>query len=399
MKFTQYLLLAAKGCAMGMADVVPGVSGGTIAFISGIYEELIESIKSVNGTALRLLGTLRLKEFWRHVNGRFLLPVLIGIGIAIFSLARLMTYLLTHHPIAIWSFFFGLIVASALLVARQIGHWNVRTVAACLVGAAAAWWITIATPTETPDTWWFIMLSGAIAICAMILPGISGAFILLLLGKYQFIMQAVGDLNIPVIVIFVVGAVAGIISFSHLLSWLLKHWHDVTVAVLMGFMVGSLNKVWPWKEVVETYTDSHGKIMPLVESNVAPGRFEALTQQDALLAEAIVLCIVGFLAIYCIELAARIVVKKQEEKPCGVSDLSAGRWGTPPRQPISRRNSNARGLPTAPTPSTNCPKSGRWSACWRRLPTCAASTSRSPTNARSWRCSTTCRTMRGWSAP
>jgi len=334
MKFTQYLLLAAKGCAMGMADVVPGVSGGTIAFISGIYEELIESIKSVNGTALRLLGTLRLKEFWRHVNGRFLLPVLIGIGIAIFSLARLMTYLLTHHPIAIWSFFFGLIVASALLVARQIGHWNVRTVAACLVGAAAAWWITIATPTETPDTWWFIMLSGAIAICAMILPGISGAFImlsgaiaicamilpgisgafiLLLLGKYQFIMQAVGDLNIPVIVIFVVGAVAGIISFSHLLSWLLKHWHDVTVAVLMGFMVGSLNKVWPWKEVVETYTDSHGKIMPLVESNVAPGRFEALTQQDALLAEAIVLCVVGFLAIYGIELAARIVVKKREE--------------------------------------------------------------------------------------
>ena len=228
--------------------------------------------------------------------------MLLGIAVAIFSLARLMTYLLMHHPIAIWSFFFGLIVASALLVARQIGHWNVRTVAACLVGAAAAWWITIATPTETPD-----------AICAMILPGISGAFILLLLGKYQFIMQAVGDLNIPVIVIFVVGAVAGIISFSHLLSWLLKHWHDVTVAVLMGFMVGSLNKVWPWKEVVETYTDSHGKIMPLVESNVAPGRFEALTQQDALLAEAIVLCIVGFLAIYCIELAARIVVKKQEE--------------------------------------------------------------------------------------
>ena len=169
------------------------------------------------------------------------------------------------------------------------------------------------TPAETPDTWWFILLSGAIAICAMILPGISGAFILLLLGKYQFIMQAVGDLNVPVIVIFVVGAAAGIISFSHLLSWLLKHWHDVTVAVLMGFMVGSLNKVWPWKEVVETYTDSHGKIMPLVERNIAPGRFEALAQQDALLGEAVVLCLVGFLTIYCIELAARIVVKKREE--------------------------------------------------------------------------------------
>ena len=313
MNFSRYIVLALKGCAMGMADVVPGVSGGTIAFISGIYEELLDSIRSINATALKLLLKLRLGEFWRHINGSFLLPVLLGIAIAIFSLARLMTYLLTYHPIAIWSFFFGLIIASALLVARQIGRWDWRSLLAFVAGAAAAWWITVATPAETPNDWWFVMLSGAIAICAMILPGISGAFILLLLGKYQFIMQAVGDLNIPVIVIFVVGAVAGIISFSHLLSWLLKHWHDVTVAVLMGFMVGSLNKVWPWKEVVETYTDSHGKIMPLVESNVAPGRFEALTQQDALLAEAIVLCIVGFLAIYCIELAARIVVKKQEE--------------------------------------------------------------------------------------
>ena len=313
MNFSRYIVLALKGCAMGMADVVPGVSGGTIAFISGIYEELLDSIRSINASALKLLLKLRLGEFWRHINGSFLLPVLLGIAIAIFSLARLMTYLLTYHPIAIWSFFFGLIIASALLVARQIGRWDWRSLLAFVAGAAAAWWITVATPAETPNDWWFVMLSGAIAICAMILPGISGAFILLLLGKYQFIMQAVGDLNIPVIVIFVVGAVAGIISFSHLLSWLLKHWHDVTVAVLMGFMVGSLNKVWPWKEVVETYTDSHGKIMPLVESNVAPGRFEALTQQDALLAEAIVLCIVGFLAIYCIELAARIVVKKQEE--------------------------------------------------------------------------------------
>ena len=310
---TNYLLLALKGCAMGMADVIPGVSGGTIAFISGIYTELIESIKSFNPTALKLLGRFEFRKFWRHINGSFLFSVLLGIGIAIFSLARLMTYRLAHHPIEIWSFFFGLIVASAAFVARDIRKWNLTSLLGLLVGTALAFWITIASPTQTPNDWWFIMLSGAVAICAMILPGISGAFILLLLGKYQFIMQAVGDLNIPVIVIFVVGAVAGIISFSHLLSWLLKHWHDVTVAVLMGFMVGSLNKVWPWKEVVETYTDSHGKIMPLVESNVAPGRFEALTQQDALLAEAIVLCIVGFLAIYCIELAARIVVKKREE--------------------------------------------------------------------------------------
>ena len=298
---------------MGMADVVPGVSGGTIAFISGIYEELLDSIRSVNTTALKLLVKLRFGEFWRHINGSFLLPVLTGIAIAIFSLARLMTYLLTHHPIAIWSFFFGLIIASALLVAKQIGHWNWRTVLAFIIGVAVAWWITVATPAETPNDWWFIMLSGAIAICAMILPGISGAFILLLLGKYQYIMQAVGDLNIPVILIFIVGAVAGIISFSHLLSWLLKHVHDITVSVLMGFMVGSLNKVWPWKETVETYTDSHGNLQPLVESNITPGQFEALYDKPSLLLEAAVLCAVGFLTIYGIEQIARIIGKKQEK--------------------------------------------------------------------------------------
>lgn len=313
MNFSRYIVLALKGCAMGMADVVPGVSGGTIAFISGIYEELLDSIRSVDATALRLLLRFRLAEFWRHINGRFLLPVLLGIAVAIFSLARLMTYLLTNHPIAIWSFFFGLIVASALLVARQIGRWDWRTVLAFAVGAAAAWWITVATPAETPDDWWFVMLSGAIAICAMILPGISGAFILLLLGKYQYIMHAVGEFDIPVIAVFVIGAAAGIISFSHLLSWLLKHWHDVTVAVLMGFMVGSLNKVWPWKETVETYLDSHGVAQPLVQNNIAPGTFEQLTGQPSLLVQAILLGIVGFLVIYGIELVARMIVKKQEE--------------------------------------------------------------------------------------
>lgn len=313
MKFSRYIILALKGCAMGMADVVPGVSGGTIAFISGIYEELLDSIRSVNATALKLLLRFRFAEFWCHINGRFLLPVLLGIAVAIFSLARLMTYLLVNHPIAIWSFFFGLIVASALLVARQIGRWDWRTLLAFVVGAVAAWWITVATPAETPNDWWFVMLSGAIAICAMILPGISGAFILLLLGKYQYIMHAVGEFNIPVIVVFVIGAAAGIISFSHLLSWLLKHWHDVTVAVLMGFMVGSLNKVWPWKETVETYLDSHGVAQPLVQTNIAPGTFEQLTGQPSLLMQAILLGIVGFMAIYGIELAARIIVKKQEE--------------------------------------------------------------------------------------
>ena len=312
MNASRYILLALKGCAMGMADVVPGVSGGTIAFISGIYEELLDSIRKVDATALKLLLKGRFADFWRHINGRFLLPVLAGIAVAIFSLARLMTYLLENHPFAIWSFFFGLIVASVILVARQVGRWNGQTVLSFAVGAAAAWWITVATPAETPETWWFILLSGAIAICAMILPGISGAFVLLLLGKYKFIMQAVADLNIPVMAIFVVGAAAGIIAFSHLLSWLLKHRHDLTVALLMGFMVGSLNKVWPWKQVVETYVDSHGKVQPLVETNVMPGTFETLRGEPALLGEAVILCVAGFLTIYGIEVLARFISSRKK---------------------------------------------------------------------------------------
>ena len=228
--------------------------------------------------------------------------MLLGIATAIFSLARLMTYLLVHHPIGVWSFFFGLIVASALLVAREVGRWDWRSVVALLTGAAVAWWITAATPVATPETWWFVMLSGAIAICAMILPGISGAFILLLLGKYQFILQSVSELNVPVLLCFLAGAAAGIVSFSHLLSWLLKHWHDVTVATLMGFMIGSLNKVWPWKEVLETYTDSHGKLQPLIEANVLPDRFDW---------GAVLLCAAGFALIYGIDIAARVIARKR----------------------------------------------------------------------------------------
>lgn len=269
----RYVLLALKGCAMGMADVVPGVSGGTIAFISGIYSELIESIKSFNPTALKLLGRFEFRKFWRHINGSFLFSVLLGIGIAIFSLARLMTYLLAHHPIEIWSFFFGLIVASAAFVARDIRKWNLTSLLGLLVGTALAFWITIASPTQTPNDWWFIMLSGAVAICAMILPGISGAFILLLLGKYQYILQAVSEFRLGVLLLFAVGAVAGIISFSHLLSWLLRKHHDLTISLLMGFMVGSLNKVWPWKEVVETYTDAQGCRSPVGGTKHYTGTF------------------------------------------------------------------------------------------------------------------------------
>lgn len=286
---------------MGAADVVPGVSGGTIAFISGIYEELINSIKSVNGKALQLLLTLHFSDLWKHINGNFLFSVLCGIAISIFSLAQLMTYLLATYPVEIWSFFFGLIIASSLLVSKEIKKWDAYTIISLLAGACIAYTITVLSPSSTPETWWFVMLSGAIAICAMILPGISGAFVLLLMGKYAFLMTAVSELNIGVIVVFVIGAAIGIISFSHFLSWLLKNYHGLTVALLTGFMVGSLNKVWPWKQTVETYIDRHGVEQVLVEKNVSPNAFAG----DAQIGAALALCVFGFLLIWGIEYFAR----------------------------------------------------------------------------------------------
>lgn len=306
-KNRNYLLLVLKGCAMGAADVVPGVSGGTIAFISGIYEELINSIKSIDLQALKLFFSGKFKGFWEKINGNFLLSVVCGIGISIFSLAKLMTWLLTNHPIYIWSFFFGLIIASSVLVSKEIRKWDIFTIIALIAGACIAYTITVLSPASTPETWWFVMLSGAIAICAMILPGISGAFILLLMGKYTYLMTAVSQLNFGTITVFVIGAVIGIVSFSHLLSWLLKNYHTLTVALLTGFMVGSLNKVWPWKETVDTYVDSR---QVLVETNVLPARFESLTHSDPLLWQAILMCIIGFVLIYSIETIAGKLQKK-----------------------------------------------------------------------------------------
>lgn len=292
---------------MGAADVVPGVSGGTIAFITGIYSELLGSIKSFDGEALRLLFTGKFRRLWHKVNGAFLFSLLLGIAISVFSLARVMKWLLENEPIATWSFFFGLIVASALLVSRQVGRWRAASVAALVTGVAVGYVITALSPTSTPDTWWFVMLSGAIAVCAMILPGISGSFILLLLGKYYFVMTALSEMNVVVLVLFAVGAAAGIISFSHALSWLLKHYHDVVVALLMGFMLGSLNKVWPWKRVLETYTDSHGAAHPLIEANVSPTVYSG----DAQLVTAISCCLAGFLLIFVVEYTGKAIARKR----------------------------------------------------------------------------------------
>ncbi|SHJ05780.1 putative membrane protein [Tangfeifania diversioriginum] len=296
-----YLLLILKGMGMGAADVVPGVSGGTIAFITGIYEELVFSIKSINLQAVKLFFSGKFAEFWKHINGTFLLSVVLGIGISVFSLAKLLEFLLNQFPILIWSFFFGLIIASAIYVARTIKEWNAGTVIAGVAGIVVAYFITVISPAEANTTWWFIFLSGSIAICAMILPGISGSFILVLLGMYKFILSAVGNLELAIILTFLAGAAVGIIAFSNILSWFLKHFHNLTIAVLSGFMVGSLNKVWPWKEVTETFIDRHGETRPLVEQNVLPGTYEQVTGSEAWLLGAIVMAVAGFAIIFVIE--------------------------------------------------------------------------------------------------
>lgn len=286
---------------MGAADVVPGVSGGTIAFITGIYEELLGSIRSVNGEAVKLLLRFKLVDFWRHINGSFLIVLLSGILFSIVSLSRLILYLLEFHAELLWSFFFGLIVASAVVVGKKIPRWTLGVVLFGLIGAAIAYYVTIATPTQTPEAYWFIFLSGAIAICAMILPGISGSFLLVLLAKYEFILGAVRDLRLSIVAVFGLGCLVGILSFSHVLNWALKNYHNATVALLTGFMVGSLNKVWPWKQTLETYTDRHGEVKPLVQENVLPGTFEVLTGQESYLQYAVLLAIFGFLFVYLID--------------------------------------------------------------------------------------------------
>ena len=290
--FKDYSLLVLKGMGMGAADVVPGVSGGTIAFIVGIYEELIDSIKSINGESLKLLLTGKIAAFWKAINANFRLFLVTGIGISVFSLAKVITWLLTEHPILVWAFFFGLVLASTWFVSKDIKKWDWKTILSYVIGIIIAFYITIATPAETPTNLPFIFLCGVIAICAMILPGISGSFILVLLGKYFYIMDAVKTFNIPVMLVFICGAAIGITSFSRVLSFALRKFHDVTIAVLAGFMLGSLNKVWPWKETVETYTDSHGVVKPLVESNILPNQ---------LIWEATALMVLGFALVYFLE--------------------------------------------------------------------------------------------------
>lgn len=306
-----YLLLYLKGISMGVADVIPGVSGGTIAFISGIYEELIGSIKSIDADAFKLLGQFQIKSFWKKINGSFLICVLGGIVTSLVSLAKLMTYLLDHHPIPVWSFFFGLILVSAPIIMRDIKKWDVATVLSGIVGIVIAYLITILSPTETPTNLPFIFFCGALAICAMILPGISGAFILLLIGKYEYMIKALIALDIPVILVFVTGCFFGLLGFSRFLSWILTHYRFPTLALLAGFMIGSLNKVWPWKEITAFRMNSEGVQVPALDRSIVPWQYLDKTGQDPKLFQAILFVALGVFLVVAIEKIASMLKSKQ----------------------------------------------------------------------------------------
>lgn len=255
---------------MGSADIVPGVSGGTIAFIFGIYKDLVNSIKHVSGETLALLLKGQVRQAIAGVPFAFLVPLVLGIGAAVITLANLLSRLLEDHPVYVWSFFFGLVLASVLVVRKRVTHWTPPKIALLLAAALGAYVLVGAVPVETPETALAFFLSGSIAIVAMILPGVSGSFILVLLGKYEQVLAAVTDRDILTLLLIIAGAAIGLALFSRILSWLFAKHHDLAIAVLTGFMLGSLRKIWPWKEVMSTRINRHGDEVPLHEVNILP---------------------------------------------------------------------------------------------------------------------------------
>ena len=296
-----YILLFAKGLSMGIANAIPGVSGGTIALITGIYEEFLNSLKSFDTEAIGFLKRGKFKELWAHVNGTFLLVLIIGIVSSIIPLATIITFILVNYPIPIWSFFFGLIMISFFSVIKEIKTWNLASFLSLVAGIAVAYYLTLVSPVDTPTDLWFIFLAGMLAISAMMLPGISGAVILLILGKYEYIITSLKDLNVPVILTFIVGCIMGVLSFSNLISWMLKKFHGPAIALLSGFMIGSLNKIWPWKETISFRLNSQGIQVPLLDKSILPGNYFERTGQDPHLFQAILFMAVGILIVVGIE--------------------------------------------------------------------------------------------------
>lgn len=279
---------------MGAADIVPGVSGGTIAFITGIYEELLKSISSINFKIFSLLKDKNIKSVWHKINGNFLTCIFSGILFSVFFLSKTITFLIKSYPVLVWSFFFGLILASSFVIGRAIRSWNFQKVISLIFGVFIAYSITRFSPFENPESIFYIFISGAIAICAMVLPGISGSFILLLMGSYTLILRALNELNLTVLLVFSFGCLIGLLSFARLLSKLFKSYRDLTIAILTGFLIGSINKVWPWKIVVLTRIDSSGEIVPFIEESVMPNHFEG----DPKILLALSLLAIGFLIVH-----------------------------------------------------------------------------------------------------
>jgi len=288
-----YVGLVARGFAMGASDIVPGVSGGTMALILGIYEELIQSVRGVlNREALGHLLRFRIKQALDLIPWKFLLCVASGIFLAVFTMSYILEWVLEHYPSLLWAFFFGLVVASILTVRKQVKTWGLGPILGLVLGAVGAYILVGLVPVQTPNTWWFLFLSGAMAISAMVLPGISGAFILVLLGKYQFLLSAVTTRDIVPLLWVVAGAGVGIVTFAQVLGWLFKRYHDPTVAVLMGMLLGSLRKIWPWKETLETILDRHGKEIPIAQRNILPAAWTGEVMG------AILLALLGFALIW-----------------------------------------------------------------------------------------------------
>ncbi|MEH6575831.1 MAG: DUF368 domain-containing protein [Amphritea sp.] len=297
----QFILLFFKGMLMGAADVVPGVSGGTIAFITGIYEELIATIKGFDLTSVRMLFKEGPVACWRHVNGSFLLVLLAGMVFSIAFIAGGVLFLLANYPVLIWAFFFGLIIASCWLVMSHVEIWSTPVLVAFIVGSVVAFVITSIAPAAVEPTNVMILVAGSVAICAMILPGISGSFILLLMGMYAPILAAVKGADLQIIGLFVLGCIIGITCFSRVLSWMFAHYKVLTLALLAGFMMGSLNKVWPWKYTVAYSINRHGGQVPLQQDNVLPWSYQGFTGEPAYLIAAIGLMLAGILVIMAME--------------------------------------------------------------------------------------------------
>jgi putative membrane protein len=304
-KLQDYFVIGLKGMAMGAADVVPGVSGGTIAFISGIYEELLSTISNINLSLLKTLKTSGIKAAWKQLNGSFLVALFLGIFVSIVSLAKVIKHLLESQPILLWSFFFGLVLASIIYIAKQITDWNFEAFLILIIGAVLAYFITTLNPLVSENSSsLFVFLAGAIAICAMILPGISGSFILVLLGAYKPVLEAINNRDFKTILVFMAGAIVGLLAFSRVLKWLFKNHKNLTLALLTGFIIGSLNKIWPWKETLTWRINSRGVEVPFNQQSISPFSFD----EDPQLIMAIAFAVLGFVLILGME---KLAIKKQ----------------------------------------------------------------------------------------